>query len=117
MNFKSIALVAIIFLSSIGTTNAKKKNIESQLKVAGNCGSCENRIEKAAYSAGAKSASWDSQTQILTVIYNPKKASLENIQTEVLNAGHDVENEAAPDSVYNTLPGCCKFRDTECTDH
>jgi len=46
------------------------KDTTATLNVAGTCGQCKNRIEKAAKLTGVKSAKWDVSTLLLTVQYN-----------------------------------------------
>ncbi len=115
MNLKNIALTGIIILITLGSTLAKGKYQAAEIKVAGNCGSCEKRIEKAAYQAGAKTADWDSETQTLSVTWNTKKTSEQEIEKAVLSTGHDVNSQKADDQVYESLPACCQYRDRSCT--
>lgn len=81
------------------------------IKVAGNCGLCEKRIEKAALKRGVKMAEWEKETGILTVYYKSNKISAQQIITSILEAGHDVEEQQAPDEAYNRLPACCRYRE------
>lgn len=79
-------------------------------KVAGNCGMCEKRIEKAAMSVdGVSEADWDAEKQKITVVYDEAKAKLEDIKKAIANVGHDTEGTKADDKVYDTLHGCCKY--------
>lgn len=80
--------------------------------VDGVCGMCEERIEKAVMAVPhVKSADWDLDTRMLTVIV--KKADIEEktLHRAVALAGHDTKRMRAPDGVYNNLDGCCKYRD------
>ncbi len=110
MKAKSILIILLILTGAPTIILSAPKKIKSEINVRGNCGSCKARIEKAAYSAGAKSAEWSSATQTLVVVYNPKKVSKEDISMKVLAVGHDVEDQMAPDEVYDALPGCCQHR-------
>lgn len=86
------------------------QTIEKQdFKVKGNCGMCKTRIEKTAKKAGAISAIWDIETQILTVETDNKKSSFYKILKEIAEVGHDNELHQAPDNVYKNLPGCCLY--------
>ncbi len=103
--FKSAMLVFFAMISI--NTFAQEKT--DSIKVYGNCGMCQNRIEKAAKLAGVTNASWDSETQILLVKYDAAKTNIEAIQKKVASVGHDTEKFTAPDEVYNKLHGCCKY--------
>ncbi len=88
------------------TTAAKKDN---QFFVRGNCGSCKARIEKAAASAGADSSSWDADTQIVTLNFDPAKTSADKILKKIAEVGHDNEKYTTKDDTYKNLPGCCLY--------
>ncbi len=79
------------------------------MQVAGNCGMCKARIEKAAKSAGASVATWDSDSQLLKVTMCPNETSVDAIKKSIANVGHDVDGLRADDKVYNDLPGCCLY--------
>ncbi len=79
-------------------------------KVLGSCGMCKARIEKAALSVdGVSKADWSSATGLLTVSLS-KKVSTHEIHKAVAKVGHDTEKHKADNSVYNKLPGCCKYK-------
>lgn len=79
------------------------------VKVSGVCGSCKKRIEKAAISAGAISASWSDTTQILTVKYDDAKTSLLAIEKNIASVGHDTRDVKATDEAYKNLEECCQY--------
>ena len=82
-----------------------------QVKVAGNCEMCKDRIETAAKSvSGVEFASWDIQTKTLDVNFDATKTNSEEIQKTIAKAGHDTEKFKAPDEVYSKLPECCLYR-------
>lgn len=103
-----------IFFVSCASTSAK--STKAEIVVKGNCGQCEERIEQAAYDAGAKSAEWNKETKVLEVYYNPNKVSEEELTAAILEKGHDVGDQTGNPEAYDALPGCCKFRETSC-DH
>jgi hypothetical protein len=86
---------------------AKKETVA--VKVYGNCGMCKTRIEKAAKDAGATKADWDEDSKMLTVQFKSGKTSIEKIQQQVALVGHDNGNYKTTDTVYDSLPGCCKY--------
>ena len=66
--------------------------------VLGNCGMCQRIIEKAALGAGAVKASWDVDTDQLTVVFDPAKTSADAIQKAVALSGYDNIGYKAPDA-------------------
>ena len=80
--------------------------------VEGSCDMCKDRIEKAALSVnGVQSAHWDKEKQMVHLNFDSGKTSEDAIRKAIANAGHDTDKYKAADSVYNQLPGCCKYRD------
>ena len=78
-------------------------------QVLGNCGMCKRTIEKAATQAGATSAGWDVEKDLLTVAFDPAKTSVDAIQKAVARSGYDNAGYKAPDEAYNNLHGCCQY--------
>ena len=119
---KNAIVIATIIVSGLQgisvygqNTNTKEaqKEIESKtdtIKVYGNCGICEKRIEGALKSVnGIHSANWNVETKMLAVDYDEKQVTLETIHQKVTDVGHDTDKAKAKDSVYNNLMGCCKY--------
>ncbi len=95
-----------------GYTAWAQANLEEvTFAVKGNCGSCKKRIEEALEIKGVKTASWDTKSKMVTVVFNNKKTTIEKLHKAVAAAGHDTEQEKAPESVYKNLPDCCLYRD------
>ena len=85
----------------------ESKNIE--FFVAGNCGMCKSRIEKAAKNVGGvESAEWDKETKQL-VVKASKNILQSDIEKAVVKAGHDTKKMKADNSTYKELPGCCQY--------
>ncbi len=86
-------------------------------KVYGVCAAyCKPRIETASKGKGVVSASWNVDTKMLTLVYDPSKTTLDKVQKRILDAGHDVENKKAKDIIYQSLPACCYYRDMKSMD-
>lgn len=80
------------------------------IKVYGNCSMCKDRIEEAANSLeGVNKASWDSESKMLRLEYDPETVSKMDVEKAIAAVGHDTENHSAPDDVYSELPGCCLY--------
>ena len=93
------------------TTFSQGKVVTANIKVFGNCGMCKERIETALDHPGIKTATWDTKTKNLEVVYNSKKISEQQIHEIIASAGHDTEKVKAKDDVYAQLPFCCLYRD------
>lgn len=84
---------------------------QKQLSVAGNCGMCQARIEKAASRVnGVSKASWEEDKQLLTVSFDQEQTSLKAIAKAIAKAGHDNNLAKASSSTYEQLPACCLYR-------
>jgi periplasmic mercuric ion binding protein len=125
--FLSLFILSGCFFSAYaqkGTQALGTQKTES-IKVWGNCGMCKNTIHKAAKESGATYASWNAETKVLTVKYNPAKTSGKKIQQSIALTGYDTEDFTAPGKVYNSLHGCCKYerkdagktKDANCCDN
>ncbi len=104
----------MLVLCMILSTALLAKTLKTVLKVQGNCGQCEERIENVAYKIGVKSADWNKETEELVLHYNPRKVNLDTLIDAILRSGHDVGDQKATQEAYDTLPNCCKFRDGSC---
>jgi periplasmic mercuric ion binding protein len=92
----------------------ESQSVKSQTKTAsflvnGVCELCKARIESAAKSDGLESADWSIDTHMLTLVYDPAKTSVDNVQKKIAAAGHDTEKYKATDEAYSKLPSCCKY--------
>ncbi|MBI1342552.1 MAG: TonB-dependent receptor plug domain-containing protein [Terrimonas sp.] len=79
--------------------------------VYGNCEMCKARIEEAAKGKGVRSGTWEIDTKIFTLVYDPRQTQPEKVQARIVEAGHDTEFRKAKDYVYKGLPECCLYRD------
>ena len=108
MKAKMLILLALVFIT-VTTVTAQTEKKET-FKVAGNCGMCETRIEKAAKSVdGVLSADWDKETKMIEVKFDSDKVAIQKVDMAIAKVGHDTKMHKASDEVYNKLPGCCKY--------
>ncbi len=114
-----LKLTALLFITSIlSQCSSNIKNYQTtNAKVSGNCGMCEERIEKAGNKKNEAKVDWNKQTKIATIIYNSSRTSKEQILRRIADAGHDNELYNATDSAYQELHGCCKFEREVEHDH
>jgi hypothetical protein len=101
-----------ISIATIGFAQTKSETI----KVAGECGMCKTKIEKAAKGAGATYAVWDSESKQLSVKYNSTTSNAAKIQQSIAATGYDTQDYKATDASYNSLHECCKYERTAATE-
>lgn len=107
MKTKLLSIISLFLLSSVALFAQDKTE---KLKVYGNCGMCETRIEKAVNGLeGVASAEWDKETKMLEVKFNSSKTDVLKMHKAVAKVGHDTDKHKAKDEVYENLPGCCKY--------
>ena len=108
MKARILSMMMLLGLSSLALIAGPGKT--EKFKVAGNCGMCETRIEKAAQSLeGVTSADWNKETKMIEVSFEPAETDLKKVHEAIAKAGHDTEMVRAKDETYATLPGCCKY--------
>lgn len=105
-----IKVLNLVMLFLMGTMSVFAQSKTEKIKVYGNCGMCENRIETAAKSVdGVTVADWDKDTKMLALTFDESKTNIHKVHTAVAKVGHDTDMHKAKDEVYNNLPGCCKY--------
>jgi copper chaperone CopZ len=109
MKTKFFILMAGVLLIGMSAFASGKKT--EKINVAGKCGMCETRIEKAALAIdGVKKADYDLKAKTLAVTYDENKTNTDGIEKAMAAVGHDTDKFKAEDAVYSKLPGCCKYR-------
>jgi copper chaperone CopZ len=102
-------MIAIGVLLS-NTSYAQIKNAKTEsVKIYGNCGMCETKIEKAGNIKKIANVDWNQETQMATLTYDAKKTNQEEILKRIALVGYDSDKFLAPDDVYNNLHGCCQY--------
>jgi copper chaperone CopZ len=111
-------LTVLILITSFGLA-AQEKNKDSTVsfRVSGACEMCKERIEKTLKIRGVRSADWNVDSKMLTLVYSPTIVSLLKVHKVIAGVGHDTELEKAKDAVYNELPECCHYRKKEASDN
>jgi copper chaperone CopZ len=110
--FLAVLLTVALGTAAVAQTAPKAKPVVKTevFNVKGNCESCKARIEKAAKVTGVTNAVWDTKTKKLTLTYDPAKVKTDAVLKAIAAVGHDNDKFKATDKVYNSLPGCCKYR-------
>jgi len=106
-----ITIFSILFFSC-GTQKAtSSKYITTSFTVEGVCGMCEKRIESTLDIVGIESADWVNETSLLTVVFNPKKITENEMHMMLADAGHRTSKLEKNVKAYNSLPACCQYDD------
>ena len=102
-------MIAIGVLLST-TCYAQIKNAKTEsVKIYGNCGMCETKIEKAGNIKKIANVDWNQETQMATLTYDATKTNQDEILKRIALVGYDSDKFLAPDDVYNNLHGCCQY--------
>jgi hypothetical protein len=107
--------LVVVLLLSIGVLSPGLAQepvvVEARFQVAGLCGMCKSRIEKALKIKEVKYAKWDKKSKELFVAYLSPSITVDSLKQRVAAVGHDTDTYKAPDAVYSALPECCLYRD------
>lgn len=83
---------------------------EIKFGVRGSCGMCKDLIEKTALDIyGVEDARWSKDEQMLYLRLNTAVASEQAVSKAIAKIGYDTEYHKAESSVFDQLPGCCKY--------
>jgi len=105
-----ILLIFGLLLFAFGVQAQKSSKVETvTIKSSIQCGMCEDRLTDmfAEYWA-VKEVNFNVPEQLITVKYNKKKTSVEEIRLKIAETGYDADDVEAVTKAYNQLPGCCK---------
>jgi hypothetical protein len=107
-SFKNTMVATFVLLSF--AINAQIKNSKTEtVKIYGNCGMCETKIEKAGTIKKVVKVDWNQETQMATLTYDATKTNQDEILKRIALAGYDSDKFLAPDDVYDNLHGCCQY--------
>ena len=84
------------------------KSVVTEFKVKGQCGDCKSRIEKALDLPGISFATWDVDSKVLTIRYNDKRYSEDEIHKIISDLGYATSKLEANKEAENALPKCCR---------
>jgi len=106
---KSLIITGLVLLATLPGQSQIKNSTTAIVKVYGNCGMCEETIEKAADQKKISQADWNEETKMATITYDNSKTNLNAILKKIALAGYDSQEFLALDDAYNKLPACCKY--------
>jgi mercuric ion binding protein len=106
----SLILTALFLLSISTIAFAQEKKTDTiKIKTSAVCGMCKDRLEGGlAFEKGVKDVSLDDETKILTIKYNTKSTSPDELRKKISKLGYDADDVAADKAAYEKLPACCK---------
>lgn len=107
-------IIFIISLTFSIKVQAQSTIATSSFTVKGNCDECKERIENAADIKGVKNAVWSEEKQALTVTFDSKKVTADQIEAAIAKSGHKTAHHEADLKAYNGLPNCCKYQNADC---
>lgn len=111
------ALILLVVVLTTAVTFAQDKNARATIEVDGICGMCKQRIERASLNTkGVKSAVWNVDSHILSLIFDERKTDLTTIQKQIASVGHDTHEIKATEEAYNSVHDCCRYRDEAVKD-
>jgi copper chaperone CopZ len=104
------SFAALLLLFGVADAQSKKV-VTDTLWVDGVCGMCKKRIETAVmYSKGVQSASYNIDTETLTISWRSDKTDKQKIAGLIAEAGHDNSLQKATDEAYDKVHKCCRYR-------
>lgn len=101
-------LLAILLVSTVAVM---AKTVTQKILVKGECGKCKDKIETALDIPGVSFAEWNKETKMLTVRYNDKKVSEDQIHTIVSDLGYATSKLGANKAKQAALAKCCQPKD------
>ena len=81
----------------------------STFKVWGNCDMCKETIEGSLKVDGISKADWNTDSKLITIVYEDKKISLDQIKKNIAGVGYDNETYKGDETAYKSLPDCCQY--------
>jgi len=83
--------------------------ITIQTNASKNCKSCVNRFkDNVPFFKGVKEYTFDSATAKLTVTYDSKKTTADQIRKQISDLGYDADKVKANEAARAKLPPCCR---------
>ncbi len=105
---KSVVFIFILTL----TFGAWSQNVNSStivIQTNGVCQTCHDIMKKnIPYFKGVTDFSYDNATSKVTVTYNPKKITPDDIRNGIAKLGYNADHVKADPKAREKLPACCK---------
>lgn len=106
---KTLHIYLSILILSL-TTTLSAQTVETSFEVKGVCDMCKDRIEETALrQSGVKFATWDEETQKVTIAYKANKITEDDLHAAIANSGHATSKVDKKKEAYESLPACCQY--------
>ena len=97
-----------ILMSSVAFAQEKKTE-KAEILTSAICEMCKETIEyELTFTKGIKFVELDVNSKIVTVEFNPKKISLEDIRKGISGVGYNADSVKRDPTAYANLPFCCR---------
>ena len=104
---KTLIILLTLVVSSVAIGQNGKPT--AVIRTSSECGTCKQIMEeKLNYVKGILFAELNVETKELTVKYNAKKITLEEIRQAISNLGYDADEVKANPEAIQKLPKCCQ---------
>jgi periplasmic mercuric ion binding protein len=106
-------VLLLLTLSTSVAAKPKNKKVTISTSIycdhCSRCESCKTRVENKVYELGGiKQVSLNPGEQTITVVFNPKKITIDKIRQQIASAGYDADDVKATAEQVNGLDDCCK---------
>lgn len=87
----------------------EKKTEKAEIHTSAICEMCKETIEyELTFTKGIKFVELDDDSKVITVEYNPKKITVEEIRKSISGVGYDADSVKRDPEAYGNLPFCCR---------
>jgi copper chaperone CopZ len=101
--------MALFMLNTAFSQEKKSKTQTVVIQTSAECGDCKDRIEQGLnYTKGVVFAELDLESKKVTVKYNSKKISLQQVKEKINSIGYDADDMKASQESVQKLPACCQ---------
>lgn len=98
---------ALILIFNATSVNAQSDTL--RIHTSAVCNTCKETLENdLSFVKGIVSSNLVVKTKELTVVYEPKKITADQVRIEVTKIGYDADSLKADPKAFRRLPDCCK---------
>lgn len=104
-----LILMAMFMMNTTFAQEKKGKTETAVIQTSAECGDCKDRIENGLnYTKGIVFAELDLETKKVTVKFNTKKITLQQVKEKIHSIGYDADEMKADPAAVQKLPACCQ---------
>ena len=102
-------LMAMFMFNTALSQEKKSKTQTVVIQTSAECGDCKDRIEEGLnYTKGIVFSELDLESKKVTVKFNSKKISLQQVKEKINEIGYDADDMKAKPEAVQKLPACCQ---------